>query len=596
MPDRVAQNQMAFSLPSTSISVSEGAVLQQLEPSTSSSSSGIEHQSSWPLDVGYQNAGSLVVVLPQSEASTPERRESYTFCDNNIGAGLRNLGNTCFLNAVLQCMTYTPSLVESLRNWNHEIPCTIEGFCAFCALQEHVELSLSSRGEVIEPWGLVNNLSNMSTSFQRWDQEDAHEYMHCLLEDLHNCALGPEPSNPYLSFEEDTFIKNIFGGCLRSQIKCMNCLHCSDTFERSIDLSLAINEADSLTDALKSFTKVETVDDVNHACENCCQPVQVLKQLTVSQLPDVLVIHLKRFIGYEFSSEKVHKIIDYPKVLDMEPFVCDTQLNMGQLKYELYAVLVHSGYTLNFGHYYCFVRSSPDGWYEMDDWQVNRVTEGTVLNQQAYILFYFRQGSPWFSSSLEPEVMSDLKIIGSPKSVVEEAVTSDGSNSPLSDSYGDLSETDAGISVGMQLDEKLEMLLTGTIKDVESSDADYLSTKVLFSNIHASATVSDSDASATSIISDGELACSTKFSQDDDIDINMDKESLGDSLEDKHRNDPQDSEFPKGTCGDNMLPYLTAGAKGTKIQGIGKKRFAPQTGPLKRKQKQKQVMSEKGNA
>jgi len=330
---------------------------------------------------------------------------------------------------------------------------------------------------------------------------------------------------------------------------------------------------------------------------NCGQPVQVLKQLTVSQLPDVLVIHLKRFVGFEFSSEKVHKIIEYPKVLDMEPFVSDTQLNMGQLKYELYAVLVHSGYTLNFGHYYCFVRSSPDGWYEMDDCQVNRVTEGTVLNQQAYILFYFRQGSPWFSSRLEPEVMSELKVIGSPKCTVEEAVTSDGSNSPLSVSSGDFSEADAGISVGMHLDEKLEMLLSGTIKDVESPDADYLPAKVSFSNIHASSTVSDSDASASSIIVDGEFARSTQFSQDNDIDVNMDKESFSDSLVDQHRNDPHDFEFsPKGTCGDSMLQHLTPNMKSRKIQDSGKKRFAPKTGLLKRKQKQKQVMREKGNA
>jgi ubiquitin C-terminal hydrolase len=579
---------MAFSLPSTSNSVPDGGVvLQQIEPSASSSSSGIEQQASWPMDVGYQSVGPLVVVLPQSEASTPEPlRESYNFSNNTIGAGLRNLGNTCFLNAVLQCMTYTPPLVESLRNWNHKIPCKIEGFCAFCALQEHVELSLSSMGEIIAPWDLVNNLSNMSTSFQRWEQEDAHEYMHCLLEDLHNCALGPEPSNSCLCFEGNTFIKKIFGGCLRSQIKCMNCLYCSDTFERSIDLSLAINEVDSLTDALKSFTKVETVDDVNHACEHCCQPVQVLKQLTVSQLPNVLMVHLKRFIGYGFSSEKVHKIIEYPRVLDMEPFVSDTQLNQGQLKYELYAVLVHSGYTLDFGHYYCFVRSSLDSWYEMDDCQVNKVSERTVLDQQAYVLFYFRQGSPWFSCGLEPEVMSELKIIDSPKSIVEEAVTSNCSNSPPSESSGDFSEVDAGISVGMHLDGKLEMLLTGIMKDMESPDADYLPRKATFSNIHASATVSDSDASTSSIISDGELACSTKFSQCSGIHIKMDKESL--RSEDKHRDDPQDSELsPKGTCGDSMLPYLTPDVKSTKIQGSGKKRFAPKTGPLKRKQKKK---------
>ena len=31
--------------------------------------------------------------------------------------------------------------------------------------------------------------------------------------------------------------------------------------------------------------------------------------------------------AHEFSSEKVHKIIDYPNVLDMDPFVSDTQLN-----------------------------------------------------------------------------------------------------------------------------------------------------------------------------------------------------------------------------------------------------------------------------
>lgn len=285
----------------------------------------------------------------------------------------------------------------------------------------------------------------------------------------------------------------------------------------------------------------------------------------------------------------------------------DTQLNMGQLKYELYAVLVHSGYTLDSGHYYCFVRSSPDCWYKLDDWQVNRVTEGTVLNQQAYILFYFRQGSPWFSSRLGPEVISELKVFGCTKSVSEESITSDGSNSPLSDSSGDFSEADAGVAAGMHLDEQHEMFLSGTIKDVKSPGADYLPEKVPFGNICASSTVSDSDASALSIISDGELACSTKFSQDNDIDKNMDKESLSDSSGNKHRNDTPDFEFPlEGTCGDSMLPYLTPdvkgtkmhgnGVKSTKIQGNHKKRFAPKIGPLKRKQKQKQAISKKGNA
>ena len=39
--------------------------------------------------------------------------------------------------------------------------------------------------------------------------------------------------------------------------------------------------------------------------------------------------------------------------------------------YKLYGVLVHSGYSCNSGHYYCYVKGSNSMWYEMND---NRVS------------------------------------------------------------------------------------------------------------------------------------------------------------------------------------------------------------------------------
>ncbi|KAM0838712.1 hypothetical protein ACQ4PT_060792 [Festuca glaucescens] len=71
------------------------------------------------------------------------------------------------------------------------------------------------------------------------------------------------------------------------------------------------------------------------------------------------------------------------------------------LKYDLYGVVKHSGLP-NFGHYVCTIRSSPTSWHLMNDTLVDSITETSALNQEAYLLFYVRQGMfPWFSSFLQ---------------------------------------------------------------------------------------------------------------------------------------------------------------------------------------------------
>lgn len=40
------------------------------------------------------------------------------------------------------------------------------------------------------------------------------------------------------------------------------------------------------------------------------------------------------------------------------------------MKYDLYAVVVHSGFSSTSGHYFCFVRSAPDTWHKLDDSKV----------------------------------------------------------------------------------------------------------------------------------------------------------------------------------------------------------------------------------
>lgn len=68
--------------------------------------------------------------------------------------------------------------------------------------------------------------------------------------------------------KESTFIHQIFGGRLRSRVTCGVCKHSSDTFDSMLDLSLDINRADSIKDALATFVKIDDLKGNNkYKCE-----------------------------------------------------------------------------------------------------------------------------------------------------------------------------------------------------------------------------------------------------------------------------------------------------------------------------------------
>ncbi|KAL3499904.1 hypothetical protein ACH5RR_038997 [Cinchona calisaya] len=342
-----------------------------------------------------------------------------------VGAGLANLGNTCFLNAILQCFIHTVPLLQALLSCNHKGPCDghSEGFCVFCNLYEHVQSSLVSTGRIVSPWKFVNNLNYFSSGFRRFQQEDAHEFLQCFLDKLESCCSDFQTKDNVHS-EGDNIVKQVFGGCLISMVGCCNCGHWSDTLEPSIDFSLEIEEACDLSTALESFTKLETIEDpeTKFTCENCKQQVSVEKQLRLEQVPSVAIFHLKRFKNDGSVVEKIDKYVPFPLELDMQPF---TGLNQDEeeLKYDLFAVVVHTGFSSTSGHFYCFIRIAPDEWYRFDDSKVVRVQQEYVLLQEAYILFYAKRGTSCFSGFIQTQKQwMDLSLLNtSPKSVLNVA-------------------------------------------------------------------------------------------------------------------------------------------------------------------------------
>ena len=62
------------------------------------------------------------------------------------------------------------------------------------------------------------------------------------------------------------------------------------------------------------------------------------------------------------------EIADFPQCLDLQPYTSERKA--GPLGYVLYAVLVHSGWSCERGHYFCYVRAGNGQWYKMDDAKV----------------------------------------------------------------------------------------------------------------------------------------------------------------------------------------------------------------------------------
>lgn len=128
----------------------------------------------------------------------------------------------------------------------------------------------------------------------------------------------------------------------------------------------------------------ETLDSQNEwFCSGCKSHVQALKTLQLYLIPEILIIHLVRFRTRGIFSQKNTDFVEFPlENLDLSRQTAGKVLG----KYDLYAVCNHYG-GLGGGHYTATVVSG-NGWYDLDDSKVSRISAEKVVTAAAYILFY----------------------------------------------------------------------------------------------------------------------------------------------------------------------------------------------------------------
>ncbi|KAF5747328.1 Ubiquitin-specific protease 17 putative isoform 1 [Tripterygium wilfordii] len=312
------------------------------------------------------------------------------YCDDEVELypfGLTNCGNSCYANAVLQCLAFTRPLTSYLVRGFHSEACPKKEWCFIC---EFEILIMKARGgeSTLSPIRILSKIQKVSR-FSQGSEEDAHEFLRYAVETMQSACLK-EVGNRGKVAEETTFVGLTFGGFLRSKIKCMKCLCKSERIERMMDLTVEIDgDIGTLEEALSQFTASEVLDGENkYRCNRCKSYEKAWKKLTVLEAPNVLTIVMKRFQLGNYG--KLNKFVQFPEVLDMSPYTSGTS-DKSPL-FSLYAVVVHLD-TMNAafsGHYVCYVKNFRGEWFRIDDSMVIPVELERVLTEGAYMLLYAR--------------------------------------------------------------------------------------------------------------------------------------------------------------------------------------------------------------
>ncbi|XP_029785510.1 ubiquitin carboxyl-terminal hydrolase 27 [Suricata suricatta] len=343
--------------------------------------------------------------------------------------GLINLGNTCFMNCIVQALTHTPILRDFFLSDRHRCEMPSPELCLVCEMSSLFRELYSGNPSPHVPYKLLHLVWIHARHLAGYRQQDAHEFLIAALDVLHRHCKGDDAgkaaNNPNHC---NCIIDQIFTGGLQSDVTCQACHGVSTTIDPCWDISLdlpgsctsfwpmspgresSVNGEShipgitTLTDCLRRFTRPEHLgSSAKIKCGSCQSYQESTKQLTMNKLPVVACFHFKRFEHSAKQRRKITTYISFPLELDMTPFMAsskESRMN-GQLqlptnsgndenKYSLFAVVNHQG-TLESGHYTSFIRHHKDQWFKCDDAVITKASIKDVLDSEGYLLFYHKQ-------------------------------------------------------------------------------------------------------------------------------------------------------------------------------------------------------------
>lgn len=344
--------------------------------------------------------------------------------------GLQNLGNTCFMNSVLQCLSNTKPLLQFClqENLDTHLNTSSTSVMKGALMKEYASLIckmwlLPEGRSIVSPLSFKNTIGKFAPRFTGYAEQDAQEFLRYLLqglsEDVNRVRQKPTPisidekaeerlkekDRAKLSWErclryENSPLVDIFAGQLKSTLECTSCSYQSVTFDMFWDLSLPLprdNSSTTLHDCIQLFMSKEILDgDEKPKCARCKEKRRCTKKLSIQKCPEILVLHLKRFLQMRVRT-KLNTFVNFPVTnlrLNAITDVMSDSYEGPSPTYNLIGISNHSG-SIYTGHYIAQCKHPyTNEWHEFNDASVHLLNDTSrIVSSNAYVLFYERNRS-----------------------------------------------------------------------------------------------------------------------------------------------------------------------------------------------------------
>ena len=334
--------------------------------------------------------------------------------------GLANLGNTCFMNAALQCLVHSDIFNRFLETKKYEKKLNKKIDSLILLEYDKLRKMMWSEDCLIGPGGFLSSVQKVAkikdrVLFTGFAQNDITEFLIFLIDCFHTAISREVEMEISGKVETDTDkmaescykmlktmyskeyseILDMFYGISISEITSLdNKKILSSTPESFLLLDLALPERcqkntknTTLGECIDCYIKTEHLKGDNSYELNDNTKVEANKRLKFWKLPDILIITLKRFSN---GSNKNQSCVDFPLAnLDMSKYIVG--YNKEDFVYDLYGICNHEGGILG-GHYYANIKNRNGKWYCFNDGDVEEIKDNSkLITPYGYCFFYCKK-------------------------------------------------------------------------------------------------------------------------------------------------------------------------------------------------------------